>query len=238
MVVSHERSGTHFLINSISCSFNYSRKSLDLDHTDVNINYYASENIRSIFKKLSKVHLANVIKSHHSVDFFNEILEEILNDFNLLYIYRDPRDVMVSLWKQIRYWNWHEGPKTETIKEFLKSAPSGRMMRYQQHQLPSLLHRWEHHVRGWMVDADESFRKKVIYVKYEDLNSSFNSTIKAIAKQVGINSFSIARPNPSENVVPPISKGESGGYSEYITSEDDQYIKSMIGRTMNEIGYQ
>jgi hypothetical protein len=57
MVVSHERSGTHFLINSLSESFNYSKKSLDFDHTDVNINYYAPENILSILQKLSNVSL-------------------------------------------------------------------------------------------------------------------------------------------------------------------------------------
>ena len=170
--------------------------------------------------------------------FFNEILGEILNEFNLLYIYRDPRDVMVSLWKQIRYWNWHEGPKTETIQEFLRSEPSGRMMRYQQHQLPSLLHRWEYHVQGWMIDAGESLRQKVIYVRYEDLHSNFNATMNTIAKRVGIDSCSIARPIPSENVVPPVSKGEVGGYKEHLTAEDDQHIKSVIGRTMDELDYQ
>ncbi len=79
-------------------------------------------------------HLANVIKSHHPVGFFSEILGEILDDFDLLYVYRDPRDVMLSLRKQIRFWDWHEGPGTETLQEFIRSAPSGRMMRYQQNQ--------------------------------------------------------------------------------------------------------
>jgi hypothetical protein len=238
MVVNHERSGTHFLINSLSESFNYSKKSLDFDHTDVNINYYAPKNILSILQKLSKVHLANVIKSHHPVGFFSEILGEILDDFHLLYVYRDPRDVMLSLWKQIRFWDWHEGPGTETLPEFIRSAPSGRMMRYQQHQEPSVLHRWESHVRGWMIDTSELLRNKIIYVKYEDLHSDFDSTMQTLAKRVGIDSYSIVRPLPSENVVPPVSKGEVGGYRKHLTPEDDQFVKSVIGGTMNELGYQ
>jgi hypothetical protein len=238
VIISHERSGTHFLINSLSGSFNYSARSINLDHTDVNINYYAPENILDIFKKLSNIHIANVIKSHHSSGFFDEILNEILDDFNLLYIYRDPRDVMVSLWKQIQFWEWHEGPKTETLQEFIHSSPSGRMMRYQQHQEPSVLHRWESHVRSWIIDISDSIRNKIIYVKYEELHSNFDVTMETIANQIGINSYSIVRPLPSENVIPPISKGGVGGYREHLKTEDDQYIKSVIGGTMCELGYQ
>ncbi len=93
------------------------------------------------------------MKSHHAVDFFDGVLDDVLKHIVILYIHRDPVDVMISYWRFIARWKWHEGPRRPTAVEFAASEPEGMMMRYQVKQAPTLLHRWASHVDGWTAAA-------------------------------------------------------------------------------------
>src|SRR6476620_9930636 len=78
MVVSHERSGTHFLMNSLASCYGYkSDPSISLDWSQVPINYYHSGTLSDALLHLAGNRTANVVKSHHQPDFFADKLDQI-----------------------------------------------------------------------------------------------------------------------------------------------------------------
>ena len=73
-VASHERSGTHFLINSISLNTNYSPKHSDFDNYSLGhfVDFYSKDSVKKIFNFLKNikhekehVFINNLIKTHH-----------------------------------------------------------------------------------------------------------------------------------------------------------------------------
>ena len=54
MVISHERSGTHFLINALTRAYDYPERFLDFDQSSLNINYFAPQTIASTVAELAK----------------------------------------------------------------------------------------------------------------------------------------------------------------------------------------
>ena len=79
MVVSHERSGTHFLMNAIARACGYTSDPwVDLDWHSLLINYFSPENIAKTLRRLTDQHVASIIKSHHAIEFFDPILDDVL----------------------------------------------------------------------------------------------------------------------------------------------------------------
>lgn len=197
MVISHERSGTHFMMNSIAACFDYvSFPWLDLDRTQFNINYYHPQSLQVLILKVAEKRPANVLKSHHEFTFFSEIIASFKGAIELVYIYRNPADVMASYWRFLHTWNWVEGPKANTALDFAKAAPMGQLMRLQFRQYDTMLDRWANHVQHWTAA-----RPHVHTVKYEDLASRYEDTIKSLGGALGLEPRQIVRPSRQHNVV-------------------------------------
>ena len=162
IVCSHERSGTHFLMNSISLNSDYTVDShLTFDHPALGdiVNFYFPENISLFFDYLDKTtlenkraYLSSIIKSHHSHHFFRKQFPD--ERFIFIYIYRNPMDTLLSFWKFILRWEWDEGTKAGNPYEFVKSAPEGYLMRYQHKTVENYFTRWAEHQLGWFEAAD------------------------------------------------------------------------------------
>ena len=238
-VVSHERSGTHFLISSLSNAFNYLDvdKRVDLDLYTITINYYVNEDIAGIFNQLHGHNIASIIKSHHSSDFLEPIIETVLNSTAIFYIYRHPRDVMHSLWRLLKNFPWHEGPKRETPAEMMRAQPEGHLMRYQRYQMESMLHRWEHHVNGWFDLAEKygSVGKGIHLVRYEDLRDDYEGTIKKLGETaIGVPPANLTPPDKNKGVIVPQSM--DGTKIEW-KDEDLAHIESVCAKTLKRLGY-
>jgi hypothetical protein len=66
MVVSHERSGTHFLMNSIARGYGYTAKPwVDMDGDSMPINFFHPPAIAGTLAALADRRIAAIIKSHH-----------------------------------------------------------------------------------------------------------------------------------------------------------------------------
>src|SRR6187200_2098494 len=95
-VVSHERSGTHFLMNSIAKCYGYlAAPWINFDY-ELGLNFYHPATIGAFFGQFRDYYPANIVKAHHSFAFFEGAFDEIVSDFHIFYVSRDPRDVMVS----------------------------------------------------------------------------------------------------------------------------------------------
>src|SRR5438132_1444947 len=97
-VFSHERSGTHFLMNTLAANFGYiARPWFNFDY-ELGINFHAPAAIMKVFQPMHDKPVLNIVKSHHGYGFMAESIHYLLEQFHIFYIYRDPRDVMLSYW--------------------------------------------------------------------------------------------------------------------------------------------
>lgn len=233
MVVSHERSGTHFLMNSMAAAYEYvSDPWIDFDAHQVNINYFHSASVRGFFDQFSSANLAHTIKSHHHVDFFAPVIEPITRLFHILYIYRDPRDVMRSFWRYMLQWDWVEGPKCGSGSDFIRQEPMGMMMRYQFRQFPSILERWGSHVTGWLDMAD--LNQRVILVRFEDLRDRYAETIDRLGSELALNPVSHTPPDKKRSVIAP---GTVSKQTPLFDEQDAAYFQERVGDIINRLGY-
>ncbi|MEM1048534.1 MAG: sulfotransferase domain-containing protein [Pseudomonadota bacterium] len=237
MVVSHERSGTHFIMNALAACYGYvSAPALVFDRRPVNINFYYPEHVRGFFAQFNEVPMRNIVKAHHAVEFFEDTLAEITKAFVIIYIYRDPRDVMISLHRFMNHWPWREGPKVETCPEFMRAAPCGQMLRYQDAQHETVLHRWMAHVDGWTLGPASGRNPRIVAIRYEDLDRDFESTIRSLGGLLGREPTRIELPDPNKNVVLPRIGDRPDRQSIYAPADLD-WIESVAGKTMGRLGY-
>ncbi|MDQ7787563.1 MAG: sulfotransferase domain-containing protein [Thermodesulfovibrionales bacterium] len=235
IVVSHERSGTHFLMNTIALNFDYIAQPWINFDFQLGINFYHSATLRNFFESINQKPLKNIIKSHHPFGFFAESIDYLADTYHIFYIYRDPRDVMLSYWEIMQKLSWDEGPRSNTVGDFMRSAPRGAMLRYQKEQMATVLHRWKSHVESWVGFAEQQ-DNKIILIRYEDLNIHFNDTVGMIGKKIGQLADSHKRPGIGENVVVP-GKGKIGRHREHFRVEDYKFVEDTVGATMSVLGY-
>ena len=233
MVVSHERSGTHFLMNTLDNNFQYiSRPWINFDF-ELGINFHSAKTILNFFHKLHDKPILNIVKSHHHFYFFDKIIPYLSKQFHIFYIFRDPRDTMVSFFKLINHFQWDEGPKTATVGDFIRAQPRGGIMRYQKEQSPDMLSRWQDHVEAWYNYAQKN--DSIHLVKYRDLNLKFEDTVQKIGKIIDQKVEKIKRPGLKENVIHK-GKGHVGGYNKYLSEDDNQYVLDQVGSTLEKLG--
>jgi hypothetical protein len=236
LVVSHERSGTHFLMNALAACYGYvSAPWIDLDHHIFNINYYHSIRIRNTLLALAGRPVANIVKSHHQSDFFTEELAAITPRYVIFYICRNPVSVMRSCWRHLHGLPWAEGPKVADALTFARAEPCGQMMRYQMRQHPDMLRRWAAHIDGWLTIAQEEPR--VVPVRYEDLDDRYEETMRSLASALGQPPQSLARPARDVNVI----RREPLNPAALVELADleplRELCRSVVGPTMARLGY-
>ena len=202
VVVSHERSGTHFLMNSIAMnSAHVVDPFLNFDHSPQSdeINFYSRTSVGGFFGGLlqmkvpaGRLFLKSIVKSHHAHPFLAPVFG--MPGVRVVYVHRDPVDTMVSLWRFLHRWEWHEGRKAATPLELSRSPPEGRLVRYQYHHAATHFDRWAQHVSGWLeVGARED---NVMCVSYADLCADFEGRMSEILRFVEQPLPTVIRPPP------------------------------------------
>ncbi len=236
MVVSHERSGTHFLMNTLATCYEYvSAPRIDLDWIHVNINYYKPSHFSAALLEIAARPVANVVKSHHAEEFFAGELPNITNRYVIFYIYRNPIAVMLSYWRFILQAEGIEGPRSADPVSFAQAEPCGRMMRYQMRQFPNLMARWASHVEGWQAAAKGLPR--IVLVRYEDLDSCFETTVRGFANVLERQPQTIARPPRDVNVVFSGSEDRIGPSDPPALEALVAACRQSVGTTMARLGY-
>ena len=234
MVISHERSGTHFLINAISAAYGYPASRLvHFDQMTLNINYFSKPSIVDAVRKIARRGTPAIIKSHHPVEFFDDAIDELLDCVTIFYIHRDPVDVMISFWRYMHIWKWNEGPRLARAMDFAAAEPEGQMLRYQTKQRRNMLHRWAHHVDGWTHAAEG--RSRLIVVRYDQLRDAYEKTVSAFVGALGPVSGTLTPPNRRTNVItgPPADRFERPDKSAL-----HELALAEVGDTMRRHGYE
>lgn len=191
MVCSHERSGTHFLMNSLaSCTKYVSSPWLNYDFVPFGgaVNFFSEISVRKFFAGISRIEvngsrlgMASIVKSHFPLSMVQCALD---TGMRVAYIYRNPVDTLHSFLGYVHKWDWFEGPKLATALELARHVPCGSSQRYQRQNCECYFDRWALHVTDAVHVANGT--DKVVLIPYESLVSSHASSLKALATKLGI----------------------------------------------------
>jgi hypothetical protein len=200
LVVGHERSGNHFLMNTLARAYGYvANPWFNIDLFPHPINYFHPGTLERLLMDAGARRMANVGKSHHAAEFFDSILKNLQKRYVIFYIHRDPVDVMLSYWRIIDHWPWREGPRRNDPADFALAEPEGQMLRYQMRQRRNLLDRWAAHVEGWTEAAKNQHR--VVIVRYSDLKDRYAATVERFADALHESPRNLTPPSRNENVI-------------------------------------
>jgi hypothetical protein len=140
-------------------------------------------------------------------------------------------DVVISYWRFIRNWSWHEGPKRDDVLEFALAEPEGNMLRYQVRQRRNILDRWAKHVEGWVSAA--ATRPRLVVVAYEQLDRNYAGTIRNLEPVFGRRPLDLTRPPRDINVI----KAVPGNLGEPDRRKLRELALAEVGETMRALGY-
>lgn len=178
-VFSHRRSGTHFVIDSLL--LNLKDVYADYMNLDQLLPLHPKPMQPSDFHKVVEdIDKPIIFKTHstYDLDLFRNYPEiyafvrDMAAKSKKIYVYRDGKDVLVSLYEYMRSYDTHI--KEMIFPAFLRSSDNF----YKQCNADGLpfnrVEMWKKHVDGFMN------REDIYCVAYEDLLSSFSSTMNGL----------------------------------------------------------
>lgn len=230
IVITHERSGTHLLINCINYDKNgqfftigYTPNSIDF-----NLKSYKHITYRDI---ASNAYLSNsVSKSHHQVEFAEDYLDFLFSKYRVIYVKRDIKDVLNSYYKFI--------PKPEeknfpSFEEWVFSKPDDIGRQFLQPYAPdphiivepeNYVHRWFLHTNGWLKHKD-----KMLVVNYEDMLADYPNQKGRIESWIG-KKIAPKIPDVHDKSLPNFGpvKGKIGGHKEVMSEKLIEKIEDLL----------
>jgi hypothetical protein len=231
-VVSHERSGTHFAINTLFQNTYvrprlfyvgdwpgpYDRPETRWAHIEAFSNTWETEKLQG-----------GLIKSHCDARIFAGRFPSA----PVVYVMRDPRDTLVSFF---HYLNNDELYRTNPgladqrcrdFSEFLRRPASDylRLGFFEQPDFDNVVGRWASHVCGWMTVPG------VCLVRYEDLKKDYQQCVRTICRKTGI--WPRFRQQPvglgdRVSVLP--RKGIVGDWRSHFRSGDEEFVETELNK--------
>ncbi len=181
LVSSHRRSGTHFLIDSLRANIPNSvfpnHRHLPVDFNLGSL-FSKRQKILNIFKSLIDNNPTVIIKSHllpeecnikTPNDKFEAYIKEIYENSKKIYINRDGKDTLVSLYKFLN--------PSISFSQFIreKNEHIAREIRSEKYFDSNRVYYWAYHKHRWHLD------KTVKQISFSDLSSKFNLTMSNIS---------------------------------------------------------
>lgn len=217
LAVSHERSRTHFFINSVALNFGYIPEQIDvLPTTDYN-------KLEKFFKEYNPTG-RNIVKSHHQYPVLAPFMDILQEKFKIFYIIRDGRDVMTSCYY---YFNkaTSEFPFTKSVGDLMRKNPQAFSFdtAYSLIRSNTMVERWARHVFDWVI------RKGFATVNSDHLYFDFSQTINFMAfilKKTSPNHCTRPLLGSSRSVAP--RKGIIGDFIEHFKEHDHKFFFSEV----------
>ncbi len=252
VVATHRRSGTHWTIDALrNNSPDISPQFLTLEQTA--LDHHQPMTLDDFQRNLFLLNGHVLIKVHDlpSATFWRdydrrEFAKRILRDSPTVYVHRDGRDVMVSLYHYVQSFN--EQVANMSFPEFLRmpNELDGKTTLSR----PAF---WAHHIQIWTAQPN------LIPVSYQSLETDYEQTVKDIAAFLGVKLNPSIQPiNIRKNKKPSLTqriqyrlglnrqkvssavqprKGKSGDWQNYFSEDDLQFFMDEAGEVTRELGY-
>ncbi len=199
IVSSHERSGTHYLMNSIDFSFDHysSKNFINLDYSPLGsiVNFHSPVSLSKFFDNLYLNKNLSIIKNHFHANFFKNINDDTKKKIHFIYIYRNFIDCLKSFWIYLNGTSIFEGPKINIFSKFCFSEPIGQLTRYNYQHCKNFIERYIYNLNSWI---EFSKKNKVLFINFENLKEDHTNNIKKISNLIdknNINSTDYERDN-------------------------------------------
>ena len=203
LVVSHPRSGTHFTIDSIRGNFvdiefqvhprgaGLSPESLILSHGEVLRQQFLDQVTQTgetigIFKShMLPEDFEAAIQDRILPTSVREILRTIYEEFRILYVRRDGRDVMISHYHYINrgggilFLGERNRHLSTSLSEFIRTPNDSILpVRTFENFDRNRASYWAHHVESWMC------QDRISQVSYEALSGKWEPTMQSVARDL------------------------------------------------------
>ncbi|MHA1230810.1 MAG: sulfotransferase domain-containing protein [Candidatus Helarchaeota archaeon] len=248
IVISHRRSGTHLLIDLIINNFPKYNEYINLDRLiPCHEKYITLKEFKSIINKKPFV-----IKTHthsNTKSFFQDcnncdsFINTLFNKSKLIYVYRDGRDVLTSL-----YFFFNKLPKDLSFSNFIRmdnefehNTYNGKMNRIEY---------WLYHLEGWFSSS-----RDILFITYNEIMNNYEEVINRIEKHICAKKSKFVDVRRSQKIMIKsrklnfylqqiykkfaklifkkkmtsvyFRKGQIGDYVNYFSKEDLQYYKEL-----------
>lgn len=266
LVISHRRSGTHWTIDTVRNNFaSTSRTFLTLErllpwHKDsISLDKFQSLLASQDGIPIIKTHLLPTLGAFTQEPALEGFVHGLLDKSKIVYVYRDGRDVLVSLYHYAKKFN----PEIEQISfsDFIRMDDEGSRS-VGNGECISRMEYWRRHVEGWLARPD------VLGLQYESLHSNYEESVANIAnflelkpqsniKKIELPKYgnrssatgkmvakamdmlrSMLRPKSlgkSSAVLP--RKGVVGDWRQHFAEEDLLLFDTVAGDLMRQLGY-
>lgn len=234
LVVTHERSGTHLLINMINYKNNGNFCAIGKlpDNKKHDLETYKDY----VYKYILMNSVANkdvISKSHHQSFFYEDFIDYLFENYNVIYLKRDIKDVLVSYYKFLNSDEEHKLIKDfPKFDEWIFMNPKNVGYKYfANYPDPHVFYepidyidRWLIHVNSWV-----KYKDNLLMINYEDILNDYIETKNKIENFLG-QKISDKIPNINDKNLPNFypNKGIIGTYKEYMNDEIIDKIQKMM----------
>jgi hypothetical protein len=234
LVVTHERSGTHLIINIINHLHNGRFSAIGYLPSNKKHDIPTYKDYVYKYVLTNRFDTDVVSKSHHQVEFYEDFIDELFDNYRVIYVQRDIKDTLVSYHKFLNSDDKHKPipnfPKLEKWifmnpekigYEFFADYPDPHIIIQPKDYIDRLLI----HQSGWM-----RYKDRLLVVNYEDILSNFPSEKLKIESYIG---QKIAEKVPSlddpnlPNFFP--NKGIIGSHKKYMSEKLISKIDLILG---------
>jgi hypothetical protein len=181
-------------------------------------------------------------------------VQSLFAESDVVYVYRDGRDVLVSLYYYMRHYD--PAMREVSFSDFIRmenhfDALPGNERRWNRVQY------WKFHVEGWMKQSTTS------RLSYEDLHADYEAVVKALGTSLGrettrkVKTIDLRRKSPSgrlhrltlglTSTIRNRSRGTSsailprrgvvGEWRRHFSDRDASFFNSIAGDLLQELGY-
>ena len=253
VIATHRRSGTHWTIDALrNNSPDINNKFLTLEQIDPSHAFHIP--LDDFQTELDTLEGHALIKTHDlpSATSFDstperEFTQELMQNSPVIYVHRDGRDVMVSLYYYMK--SFSESVAEISFSEFLRmdtELTDGKSI-----SRPAY---WAHHIQTWLNHPNS------IAISYKSLESEYENTLRDMAQFLDIQLFDklstidvhqnqknknigtrvlkklgLERGKTSSAVSP--RKGKSGDWRNHFSEDDLAFFLGEAGEVMRQLVY-
>jgi hypothetical protein len=253
LVASFQRSGTHFLINALASNFEGIQDGwIDVVHSKKSkwVNDISKGNIvekirEQLVDSYYPDYVNKCVKTHYQMYFFERYIDVILQLYDVLYIVRDPRDVMVACFNYYNKTGYECFIKDPHISSFIRRPlwdvrTEMQPFSFSYIKPKNIVDKWHKHVLSWLHYKD----KGVYFVKYSGLRNNYEETLRAIETNTSqrlrgsIVPVTLDDPRYRPDFHDPsLPRGEVGVWKNVLSSEDLAFISESLFRDVREITF-
>lgn len=233
LILSCERSGTHFLIDSIVKNYpqygQFPRVDVPASGDPVLFHKFFED---------FEYGKGRIVKDHHQWESYKEIWEEIKDKFYVIYIMREGKDVMTSWHYYFNRAPRHEFPFTKNVGDLMRRNPQRYSfdLAYSKVRSDTMVERWAQHLKSYLM-ARANPDVNIMVLSYEDLYVDFDTVISYIGAYIG-NVFPktpLQRPTPLSGSGIAPRKGIIGDWMNHFIDRDEEFFYNEVSKVSPEL---